>query len=106
MEVDNVTTPETETPATDNETATAPQETATGDFMSNPDVIAYLDKKIAEGVSEGIQRALKGTPPKASTIAPTAAEQGAFDRMTYKERNQLFHSNPQAYHKLAKGGNK
>jgi len=75
------------------------QESPTSDFMTNPDVIAYIDKKIAEGV----QTALRGKTPKANTTDPSNAEKSEFDRMTYRERLQLFQSNPQAYQKL-KGG--
>jgi hypothetical protein len=77
---------------------TAQKSTIT-DFMSNPDVMAYIDKKVAEG----IQQALKGTPPKASTANPSATEIANFGKMSYKERLKLFQSNPQAYQKLAKG---
>jgi len=80
-------------------TPTEPQEAPTDDFKSNPDVIAYID----EQVNLRLNKALQGKTPKASTVDPTAAERTEFDRMTYKQRNQLFHSNPQAYHKLAKG---
>jgi len=73
-------------------------------FMTNPNISAYVEKKISEGIQEGIQNALKGTPPKANTTDPTEQERANFSKMTYKERLNLFHSNPQVYKKLA-GGN-
>ena len=80
-------------------TPTEPQEAATDDFISDPRVNAYIETQVALRLN----KALQGRPPKANTVNPTAAERTEFDRMTYKERNQLFHSNPQSYHKLAKG---
>jgi hypothetical protein len=69
------------------------------DFINNPDVLAYIEKAI----QDGIQKALKGTPPKANTANTTEQEQKNFDRMTYKERLNLFKTNPQTYYKLTKG---
>jgi len=90
----------TDVHTTDNvNTPTEPQEAATDDFMSDPRVSAYIETQ----VNLRLNKALQGRTPKASTVDPTAAERTEFDRMTYKQRNQLFHSNPQAYNKLAKG---
>ena len=75
------------------------QDSTANDFLSNPDIKAYIEKQI----SEGIQKALKGTPPKANTVDVSEAEKKQFEKMTYKERLNLFHSNPQAYRKLSKG---
>ena len=74
-------------------------EQSTSNFMNDPNIIAFIEKQ----VQEGIQKALQGTPPKASTADPTAAEKAAFDKMTYKEKLKLFTSNPHTYNKLAKG---
>jgi len=82
------------------EAQTDATEADTSDFLNNPNVLAFIQKS----VQEGIQQALKGKAPKASAINPTAAERTAFDKMTYKQRVQLFQSNPHSYHKLAKGG--
>lgn len=97
-------TPETEaekpdTEAPEQEAPEEPPEAPANDFESNPDIMAYIDKQI----NEGIRKALKGKAPKASTTDPSEAEKAEFNRMTYKERLQLFQSNPQAYQKL-KGG--
>lgn len=85
----------TETPEQD-----APESTE-NDFMSNPDIVAYIEKQVAEG----IQKALQGKSPKANTTDPTEQERKKFEKMTYKERLNLFNSNPQAYNKLSKGIN-
>jgi hypothetical protein len=68
-------------------------------FLNNPNIAAYVEKQIADG----IKKALQGTPPKANTADPTEQEKKSFDKMTYKERLNLFKSNPQAYYKLSKG---
>jgi len=75
------------------------KENSVSDFMKDPDVIAYIEKQIAEG----LKKALQGTPPKANTKDPTEQERKSFEKMTYKERLSLFKQNPQAYQKLAKG---
>ena len=78
---------------------TQPDTAATTDFMNNPDVLAFIEKQ----VNEGIQKALKGTRPRANTVAPSETEKAQFEKMSYKERLKLFQSNPQSYQKLAKG---
>ena len=87
------------TPGTVSEPPTEPQEAATDDFVSDPRVIAHIETQ----VNLRLNKALQGRTPKANTTDPTAAERSEFERMTYKERNKLFHSNPQTYNKLAKG---
>ena len=69
------------------------------DFINDPTVIAYIEK----AVHEGVKKALKGKPPKANTANATEQEAKQFERMTYKERLNLFKSNPQAYYKLTRG---
>lgn|GEM_PF-2269074 len=71
----------------------------TVDFTKDPEIAAYIDLR----VQEGIQKALQGKPPKVSTVDSTEQERKNFDKMTYKERLTLFNSNPQAYNKLSKG---
>ena len=73
-----------------------PPEAESGDFMSNPDVQAYISKQ----VQEGIQKALQGKAPRANTADMTAAERAAFNQMTYKERLKLFQADPHTYNKL------
>ena len=82
------------------ETPQDAQSEPVSDFMNNPDVIAYIENAVAEG----IQKALKGKPPKANTANATEQEVKQFEKMTYKERLNLFKSNPQTYYKLSKGG--
>jgi len=73
------------------------------DIINDPTIRAYIDNAVQQGVKEGIKKALKGTPPKANTKDPTEQEAKQFERMTYRERLNLFKSNPQAYYKLTKG---
>jgi hypothetical protein len=47
------------------------------------------------------KKALRGNPPRANTANTTEQEAKRFEKMTYKERLNLFNSNPQQYHKLA-----
>ena len=86
---------------TNTEASQDAQNTPTHDFLNDPTVISYIEK----AVQEGIQKALKGTPPKANTVDVSETEKKNFERMTYKERIKLYKSNPQAYHKLSKGTN-
>jgi hypothetical protein len=89
-------------PEKDNDADNTQQDTqndSTSDFMNNPEVLAYIELK----VNEGIQKALKGKPPKSNTTDTTEQEKKNFDKMTYKERLNLFKTNPQAYYKLSKG---
>jgi len=104
---DEITTPEIEeitaAPMSDSGTGeveeTTPPDAPVNDFLNNPDVLAYINKQ----VQEGIKKALQGKAPKANTTNPTEQEIKNFDRMTYKERLNLFKSNPQTYYKLSKG---
>lgn len=75
------------------------QEQQDSDFMTNPDIVAYIEKQTAEG----IKKALQGNAPKANTTSPTEQEIKRFEKMTYKERLNLFNSDPQSYNKLSKG---
>jgi hypothetical protein len=50
--------------------------------------------------------ALRGNTPKANTANISEHEAQRFDKMTYRERLNLFNSNPQQYHKLSEGAKK
>jgi len=67
------------------------------DFINDPNIQTYIKKEI----SEGIKKALKGATPKANLTEPTEEQRKIFHRMTYKERNNLFLSNPTVYNQLA-----
>ena len=95
------TTEPTETEAGADTTPQEAPEAPTSDFMSDPAVLAYIDKR----VHEGVKKALQGKAPKANTADPTEEEKRIFKRMTYRERLNLFLSNPQTYNKLTKGSN-
>lgn len=90
-----------ELPTDGTDTAEDTQELPTSDFRDNPDIMAYIEEQVAEG----IKKALQGKPPKTNTTDPTAQERATFERMTYRERLNLFNRNPQSYNKLSKGNN-
>jgi hypothetical protein len=69
------------------------------DLTNDPKISAFIKKEI----QAGLQSTLRGASPKANTVAATEQEQSRFNKMTYKERLNLFNSNPQVYNKLAKG---
>ena len=75
-------------------------ESPTSDFLSNPDVLDFIEKKVLEGV----HNALRGQTPKANKAQAGATQKSEFERMTYKERLELFKGNPSEYNRLAKGG--
>lgn len=81
------------------ETETTETETEITDPMSNPAILEFIQQQI----TEGIKAALKGKPPKASTVPVTATDKAEFQRMSYGARLKLYQSNPQEYYKLAKG---
>ncbi|MDR1663933.1 MAG: hypothetical protein LBR83_03305 [Clostridiales bacterium] len=81
---------------TQSQTSPAPP---TNDFMNDPNIVAYIELKI----QEGIQKALQGQAPKASTVNPSEQERKKFEKMTYRERLKLFQSDPHTYNKLTKG---
>jgi len=97
IEQENITAEETNAaPMSD---AQGEQSEPASDFLNNPAVTAYIEKAI----QEGIQNALKGITPKANTADHTEQEKKNFEKMTYKERLNLFNSNPHVYKKLVGG---
>ena len=68
-------------------------------FADDPEIAAFIELK----VNEGIQKALQGKPPRANTADPTEQQRKTFEKMTYRERLNLFNSDPQTYNKLSKG---
>ena len=72
-------------------------------ILNDTNIAAYIDKKINEGIQSGLQAALKGTPPKANMTDLSEQEYKNFDKMTYKERLNLFKTNPHTYKKLTGG---
>ena len=61
-------------------------------------------KIIDAKVKEGIAKALEGMTPKADTKPKSAAKKEEFDKMSYRQRLELFKTDPAEYNKLAKGG--
>jgi hypothetical protein len=103
-ENEKITTAEaTAEPMGDENTITASEETQDNilvdEILNNPAITEYIEKQ----VQEGIKKALRGKTPKANTTDATEQETKNFDRMTYKERLNLYKSNPQTYYKLTKG---
>jgi hypothetical protein len=101
-ENENLTTDETTDAPISADGQDTPDETQdypVDDFLNNPAIVEYINAQI----QEGIKKALKGKPPKANTTDATEQEVKSFDKMTYKERLNLFKSNPQKYQQLAKG---
>ena len=88
-----VTEPTEQTESTDN-TKTDPLS-----FADDPEIAAYIDLR----VQEGIQKALQGKTPRANTADPTETQRKDFEKMTYRERLNLFNSDPQTYNKLSRG---
>ena len=97
---ENPATDETPTEQPAQDTPEQPQPLDITAIMATPE----LQAAIAEQVQEGIKNALKGHTPKANTVLPSATQKSEFERMTYRERLQLFKSNPHEYNKLSKGG--
>ena len=62
-------------------------------------VNAFAD--LIEGlVSDGVKKALAGTPPKVSVGNNTAMTKEQFNKLPYKERMELFNTNPTLYNQL------
>jgi len=72
-------------------------------FTDDPELTAYIDLRVKEGIQEGLQKALQGKTPRANTTDPTEQQRNNFERMTYKERLNLFNSDPLTYNKLSRG---
>ena len=60
---------------------------------------AFAD--LIEGlVTEGVKKALAGTPPKVSVGTNGALTKEQFNKLSYKERTDLFNANPTLYNQL------
>ena len=57
--------------------------------------------EIAQAQKDYIEALLKGQIPKTSLVAPETQQARDFERMTYRERLNLFNSNPHEYNKLS-----
>lgn len=62
-----------------------------------------IDKRIDELVTAEINKRLAGITPQKNITDSTAVEMAKFQKMSYKERVQLFNSNPEMYKKLTIG---
>lgn len=58
--------------------------------------VALIDAKVAEGV----KKALSGTAPKMNIAGNTAMTKEQFNKLPYKERVELFSTNPTLYSQL------
>lgn len=58
--------------------------------------VALIDAKVAEGV----KKALSGTAPKMNIAGNTAMTKEQFNKLPYKDRMELFNTNPTLYNQL------
>ena len=63
---------------------------------------AVIDEQVRLGIKEALKEALKGKTPRANIVPPSTIQKREFKKMTYKERLQLFHSDPHTYNRLVK----
>jgi len=91
-------------PCDEVELSQEPRSASKIEILSDPAVTAYIDKKIQEGVAEGIKEALKGQAPKADLTEPDEEQRRTFQRMTYRERLNLKLASPHIYNALVQKG--
>lgn len=78
-------------PTADAQARTEPPE------ITDPTILEMIEKRIAEGVQQGVQAALKGVTPKANPTSQSAEQIAQFKKMSYRERNNLYRTNPAQY---------
>ena len=70
------------------------------DAESTFENIKIFEAKFNEAVEKLVNERLKGKTPKAQTGAAEGVTKEAFDKMSYKERLELYNSDPELYNKL------
>lgn len=70
------------------------------DAESTFENIKIFEAKFNEAVEKLVNERLKGKTPKAQTGAVDGVTKEAFNKMSYKERLELFNSDPELYNKL------
>ena len=71
-----------------------------GDAESTFENIKIFEAKFNEAVERLVNERLKGKTPKAQTGAVEGVTKEAFNKMSYKERLELYNSDPELYNKL------
>ena len=70
------------------------------DAESTFENIKIFEAKFNEAVERLVNERLKGKTPKAQTGAVDGVTKEAFNKMSYKERLELYNSDPELYNKL------
>ena len=70
------------------------------DAESTFENIKVFEAKFNEAVERLVNERLKGKTPKAQTGAVDGVTKEAFNKMSYKERLELYNSDPELYNKL------
>ena len=70
------------------------------DAESTFENIKIFEAKFNEAVEKLVNERLKGKTPKAQTGAVEGVTKEAFNKMSYKERLELYNSDPELYNKL------
>ena len=70
------------------------------DAESTFENIKIFETKFNEAVEKLVNERLKGKTPKAQTGAVDGVTKEAFNKMSYKERLELYNSDPELYNKL------
>ena len=70
------------------------------DAESTFENIKIFEAKFNEAVEKLVNERLKGNTPKAQTGAVEGVTKEAFNKMSYKERLELYNSDPELYNKL------
>ena len=70
------------------------------DAESTFENIKIFETKFNEAVERLVNERLKGNTPKAQTGAVEGVTKEAFNKMSYKERLELYNSDPELYNKL------
>lgn len=91
------------------ETTTDAPEAAAGIFT--PDMIQKAIESQSGAINEAlqayinaeVQKRIAGVAPKKDTTNSVAVDKAKFEKMSYKERLQLFNASPETYKKLTIG---
>ena len=70
------------------------------EMLKAQDAESTFEAKFNEAVERLVNERLKGKTPKAQTGAVEGVTKEAFNKMSYKERLELYNSDPELYNKL------
>lgn len=91
------------------EAATEAQEQAGGVLTSEAIQAAIesqsgaINDALQAYINAEVQKRIAGIAPKKNTTSTAAVDRAKFEKMTYKERLQLFNQSPETYKKLTIG---